>query len=242
MKARKNRRRSKMGCDIHMYAEVKDKEGKWLKVGTVFKNPYYRPEEETKKDKEGYTWNAELVENPYKCRNYDLFAILANVRNGFGFAGCDTGNEFIPIDTPRGLPDSVSPEVKKESDEWGGDGHSHSWFTLKELHEYPWKSRTNTHRGWVSPEQFEIWRLKGKPESWSGGVGGHLVEHITWQEMDRKCKKGFFKRKSKLSYYCSVEWEESYYESCKDFVDVTIPALQKLGKPEDVRIVFWFDN
>ena len=26
------------------------------------------------------------------------------------------------------------------------------------------------------------------------------------------------------------------------FFHTTIPQLQKIGKPEDVRIVFWFDN
>ena len=26
------------------------------------------------------------------------------------------------------------------------------------------------------------------------------------------------------------------------FFNTTIPQLQKLGQPEDVRIIFWFDN
>src|SRR5215469_11787636 len=33
----------------------------------------------------------------YGWRNYDLFAILAGVRNGSGFGGCDTGDPVVPI-------------------------------------------------------------------------------------------------------------------------------------------------
>ena len=47
-----------------------------------------------------------------------LFAILAGVRNGYGFAGCDTGDGFRPIAPPRGLPGDVSPEVAEEARRW----------------------------------------------------------------------------------------------------------------------------
>lgn len=46
-------------------------------------------------------------------RNYNLFSILANVRNGVGFAGCKTGEGFEPIAMPRGFPADASPAVKK---------------------------------------------------------------------------------------------------------------------------------
>ena len=115
-----------MGCDIHMYAEVK-KNNKWSKVGDVFENMWYS------KDRELSDWNKPLTDTPYDGRNYDLFAILADVRNGHGFAGCVTGERFNPISEPKGLPDDVSKKIKKESDKWDGDGHSHSYFTVKEL-------------------------------------------------------------------------------------------------------------
>src|SRR3990167_5661087 len=44
-------------------------------------------------------------------RNYSLFAILANVRNGYGFGGCDTGNGFEVIAKQRGIPNDLSPEM-----------------------------------------------------------------------------------------------------------------------------------
>ena len=42
--------------------------------------------------------------------------------------------------------------------------------------------------------------------------------------------------------YCQIEWEEPYHKSAGQFYNKTMPALRALGKPEDVRIVFFFDN
>ena len=58
-----------MGCDIHMYAEVKNTHtNKWEKVGNVFKSDYSFKEDE-------------LIDEPYEMRNYTLFSVLAGVRN-----------------------------------------------------------------------------------------------------------------------------------------------------------------
>lgn len=231
-----------MGCDIHMYAEVK-KDSKWEKVGKVFKNPYYDKTRPSTTAEDGYEWNAKLIDNPYKKRNYSLFAILADVRNGFGCAGCDLGDGFNPIDDPRGLPKDVSREIKKESDSWDCDGHSHSYFTLKELLDYDWDQKSKI-RGWVYENGFLEWQEKGRPSNYCGGVEGKNVEHITWQEMKRKImdKSNKFTKLMGREYVCNVEWEESYRECANSFLTETIPQLKRLGNPENVRIVFWFDN
>jgi len=254
-----------MGCDIHLYAEVKDAEGNW-------KNYDYRDECVERDDNgkpiyEVYTgeefvktsdleevakYNSEdvskkinydkLFKHPLEVgRNYDLFAILANVRNGYGFAGCDTGDGFIPIDEPRGLPGDVTDDVKKESDGWGINGHSHSWFTLRELLEYNWDKQVTEHRGVVSAEEYIAWKEKGGcPESWCGDISGRDVKHLTNSEMDRAIAEG-----NTEHCYTSVSWKETYGESVSHFTENTIPALRKLVQPEDpdaVRIVFWFDS
>ena len=77
------------------------------------------------------------------------------MRNGYGFAGIDTGDGFVPIDDPRGLPDDISPLVRKEAEHWEGDGHSHSYFTLKELKEYNWTGQTTKLRGVVNSERIQ---------------------------------------------------------------------------------------
>ena len=62
-----------------------------------------------------------VYENGHRClrewfgdRNYDLFAMLANLRNGVGFAGRRRGEVLDPIDEPRGIPEDASPEYREE--------------------------------------------------------------------------------------------------------------------------------
>jgi hypothetical protein len=120
-----------MGCDIHIIAEVKEN-GVWKRnTEEVFKNPYFDLEyynerksgiderlekgELNEEDyKRGLNWieylKREFQADPSSARNYDWFAILADVRNGRGFAGVSTGEGFNVTAMPKGLPDDISDE------------------------------------------------------------------------------------------------------------------------------------
>jgi len=217
-----------MGCDIHMYAEVR-KDGKWEKAGEVFDNPWYKPDLEIE-------WNTPKTDEPYCGRNYDLFAILANVRNGYGFAGVPTGTGFNPIDKPRGLPEDVSKEVKGLSGEWGLDGHNHSYLLLSELLGYDWEGQATTHYGVFSEEEYVQFKKTGVPGSHAGDVFGSNVVVVNGDEIFDVPNDG-------KSYHTRASWEETYAQSVGPaFLERTLPALKELGHPDDVRIVFWFDN
>jgi len=240
-----------MGCDIHMFAEVKikrrDNKAEWMTVGKVFKDQYYKKNQPTYMSTYGdegsdkaYEWNNKLSIHPYDSRNYDVFAILADVRNGRGFAGSDTGDGFNPIAEPKGVPEDASEYYKKVVDEWNGDGHSHSYFSMEELDAYDWNQTTN-HRGWVGPEQYKVFKEKGHPEMWSGFVSGGGIKHITNKEMDEVIAGTFV---IEGSPYTQVQWEESYMASAKWFLEdmKQVRRLKRLKGVNDVRIVFFFDN
>jgi len=91
-----------MGCDIEMYAEV-NKNDKWELV------------------KDG-----QFEYCVYDGRNYDLFALLADVRNK---------NNIKPIVECRYLPDDCCEYVR---DAFYNDCNIHSinWYTLDELFKY----------------------------------------------------------------------------------------------------------
>lgn len=211
-----------MGCDIHLCVE-KRVDGEWVAV---------------KREHEWY--KEKTVDWLWHGRNYSLFAILADVRNGYGVAGVDTGEGYIPISQPRGLPFGTSDEVRGEAQDWGYDGHSHSWLTLRELQEYDWQ-RVTKRVGWVNDKEYAHFREHGRPREWSGGVSGRSVMHLTNEMMDALLDGHIIKRDD-LYYYTLVEWEETYRESVKHALDEIMPKLVKLGDPDDVRIVFWFDN
>lgn len=220
-----------MGCDIHLYVEKKVK-GKWVKQ-SGFVSDYYDPKSE-------YFGKEEFksTDTPWSGRNYRLFSVLADVRNGRGFAGIDTGNAIEPISKPKGLPVDVSPEVRSVSEDWGCDGHSHSYLTLSELKGYAWDKKM-VNRGYVSLEGYRELKKEAKPNCWCGDVGGQNVVKIS-PDMASDIKSG----PTVKSYYVRMEWEDSIKDYCRHFIEFMFPLLEKVanGKPDHVRIVFWFDN
>lgn len=246
-----------MGCDIHIYTEVK-KEGKWEAVSVPNSWRKYLQECLERATEQGDQSNIEyytkrVQEEPEKCiegiydgRNYDLFAILANVRNGYGFAGCDTGDGFVPICMPKGLPEDVSEPVEREAEAWDGDGHSHSYHTLADLLAYDWKQQKTVHRGWVSETKYKDFKETGNPYPCSGGVGGRIIVRVSNEEME-DIISGKYPRNSDAQYYTQIEWGASYEESAGNFVTDTMPTLQAIAdehgvSQDEVRVVFWFDN
>jgi len=131
--------------------------------------------------------------------------MLADVRNGYGFAACDTGDGFNPISLPKELPDDVSPEVAVQSESWGGDGHSHTWLTVAELDAYNWEQTTKL-RGWVSEKEYKQFLEAGRPESWCGGISGGMIRHISNEKMNQILQENATKRVRFLNYVKRVRW------------------------------------
>ena len=239
-----------MGTDIHLYVERRDGD-KWVSCDAWEPDSY-----------EPNTMSVPYKKHFYSDRNYDVFAILADVRNGRGFAGVDTGDGFVPLVQPRGLPDDLSPELHAEAE--ASLDHTPSWVTVQELMDYDW-TRTTNKRGVVSAVEYAQWagwrRGAGKgPESYCGGISGRDIKHITEEEMAvlvRDTEKAVRAEATDhptngqvrdivgqrlKNLYCQVSWTEPYYEAASNFLSECLPKLWRLGKPENVRIVFWFDS
>jgi hypothetical protein len=196
-----------MGCDIHMALEVKkhiNNEEKWVNCDFYSRNHYFGVFEDEKE------WQ---VVDVYYDRNYSLFAMLAGVRD------YSPGNN--KIDEPRGAPEDCSSETKARIDEWGSDGHSHSYCTLKELQDFSKDNPTTKHSGLITTAASKALDETGEtPKSWC--QGSNNPDHV-WRE-----------------------WE-SDDETLKPLVEAIECQCDKLyiwtrEKPENVRIVFWFDN
>lgn len=234
-----------MGCDIHFYVEKKIGD-QWVTAD----------EWEDDKYDEGRK-TVDYKKQFYSGRSYNLFAILADVRNGRGFAGVKTGEGFNPIAAPRGVPDDCCAEYRQMMEDYGCDGHSHSYFTLAELLAYDWTQVTQ-QQGWVNPIEWAQWRDYGKPNGWSGGIGGGNVRHLSNQEFEAAWQKvrqqqgypeqryasahlnrhqedaGDLKRFRELlggSPYTLVSWTEPYFEAINgEFFSRTIPRLLKVAQ------------
>lgn len=113
-----------MGCDIHLMTEYKitvNNENVWVNCDHWSYNPYFLEKEIGDQEK------MLSLEEVYNERNYKLFYALAGVRGNY---------DFEKLSEPKGIPIDAHKVTKDEIDNWGEDGHSHSYFTFKELDDY----------------------------------------------------------------------------------------------------------
>ena len=192
-----------MGCDIHLLVEVK-KDGIWESA------------DEWNTDDKEYI-HVDYDNQLYKDRDYTLFALLADVKNY---------HNIKPICQPKGYPSNVSDQVFDFINYWNDDGHSHTYFTLKELIEIDWNN-TIKEAGYMDNGQWKAFNQSMKTLNpdydlrypYSQGIGPELRRTQTWRE-----------------------WEVPLKTEAGNFYDVVIPKLTEMGEPENVRIVLFFDN
>ncbi|GIK65154.1 MAG: hypothetical protein BroJett018_29480 [Chloroflexota bacterium] len=238
-----------MGCDIHLYVERRVN-GVW-ESADVWRPVHYYP----------HPVEVDFEDSYYEARNYFLFAALANVRNRYGLE---------PIAEPRGVPPDVSQPIRERlSREYDFDwDHSHSWFTLAELLVYDW-TKPVPLKGYLTALDFARWKWEINSSNFdiSQPIQYNLLEirdlqsegKITICDADQMIElltsinPSFPQWKNRRSmgsligthypkHYVDCEWQQPLYTLVGEFWSETMPRLLRLGKPEDVRIVFWFDN
>lgn len=186
-------------------------------------------------------------------RNYTLFAILAGVRNGYGFAGCYRHEPLVPIAEKRGLPDwfKIGDYITDEYGDFGDEGcsyfcndyspdfkefmgeHSFTYMTIKEILDWEGWNNYLSQGGVVSVGHYEETIAKGKePESWCGGVSGGGVVVVTEDEYKSGVKATHVK--------CFWKSEQSLGEMYSWFLEEIERIKNEYG--EDVYLVIGFDS
>lgn len=223
-----------MGTDIHPLVQVHTEEG-WQDIPI---SEY--PEA---------IWN----------RDYRLFGILANVRNGVGFAGIRYGSPAKPISQERGLPPDVKARLKGGEEDavlpiegrryrfmredepvdpeyWLGY-HDFTWVTLDELLKYPWTQRLKNVGVVPWNEYCRMQEEKREvPENCCGDVSGpftikidQLQAQYAYAEMQRRKREGRTISFGDLQVYVYMEWLESVELDCAGFTQDVMPWLQSLS-------------
>lgn len=206
-----------MGCDIHMYVEYKkdlpigesrEREEKWVYGDYFMPNPYYR------------IWPTEPEFKRIELkgsRNYSLFSTLAGVR--------DYSGDIKPVSDPKGIPDDCCPQIKEANEDWKGDGHTHSWLTLKEIKEYQNGSPTLPLTGIISPSQILDFNKGIMPQSWCQGTNQEGWERRNWTEKNETLLPLIAAMERRAKELMQSEWNNYNPEN-----------------DDKIRIVFWFDN
>jgi len=139
----------------------------------------------------------------------------------FGILANVRWDDVEPISQPKGLPEDMSKGVKKNWDAWDGDGHSCSYFTAKELIEFDF----------FKPLKYDTYTEGEEVVSQSYRFGNTFGRKMVCVEKIQPIKG--YKNK----------WPQTYKAFLGDIFFIQLDELCALAKnPEDVRLVFWFDN
>ena len=207
-----------MGTDIHLSWQIR-KNGKWEVVERVL-------------DSYG--------NNCLRFRNYDNFALLAGVRQGYG-------DIQVPIVPLRGFPSDmagIEEEVtgmseeaivllyegyiygkfgeytKERPDAWLGD-HSFTWMSLSDMSNYPHWFKIRNNVGYITEEEkSNLPSSEACPVFWFVVPMGQAT--------------------------CRHEWQDCLAGTSYIYKEV-FPAMEKLAQennigPDDVRVVMGFDS
>lgn len=193
----------------------------------------------------------DVPSNYRQDRHYQLFAVLASVRNGYGFAGVPTGQAVKPISEPRGFPadflvkDECHPTVSldhmdprrrewQNADDnlevWMGD-HSHSWLSGEELLGWWAHVPEVIKTGVLDRAVYETWDGTSTPQFYCGGVSGRQVIVINDNAVEKAAKSGWT--------HIRCTWTVQLSEELAYFFD-EVKRLQDVHG--EVRFVFGFDS
>lgn len=130
-----------MGADIHLVTQVRQPDGTWRDVEPDYRCPACQGTGKYGTSPACAWCGGSGKGGQYDWRDYRIFALLADVRNGDGVE---------PLAAPRGLPadfdvdDARGPNHLEHGGMWMGD-HSHSWLTVAEL---------SAHQDWPEDAMF----------------------------------------------------------------------------------------
>jgi hypothetical protein len=220
-----------MGTDIHGLFQHKNKN-----------NPYWHIVPQTFV---GELFNLKMPDNlaVFFPRNYEVFGLLAGVRNGVGFANIKTGEPVTPISKPKGLPIDRSAPVSHDEYDWyyvsdiGVGYHDFSYLTLDEMILYPHWNAVKVNCGYLNEKEFQEYDATGIVRSCSGDVDGPNIVKVS----ERNWRAG--KHLVGPKYYIFVEWKEPLTDNW--VYKVLMPNMQVIKDKfdaEEVRFVFGFDS
>lgn len=194
------------------------------------------------KDPEDYAYDLTRYIEPgkvrdqwYSDRNYVVFAVLGNVRNGHGFAGVYTHEPLPHLSDRAGFPDDITAESLAWFDCRGGD-HSDTHVMLRDVLRFDW-SQPIRSGGVVTLEEFDHYLRVGAPDNWAGDVSGGAVNFVSQEVAIERVKRKNFDPHT----YVRITWQQPLRERCEAFIERMKELAVTVGERE-CRLIFNFDS
>ena len=226
-----------MGCDIHIAIQCQEPDGQWANVPWQHVWSF--------KGADAAVEGIPVAPDVFRNRNYDLFGILANVRNGSGFAGIKTGEGWPSIAPDRGWPEGFSVESLGPDPRYPQGGnrdlgdHSFTWVSLDELKAFDWDGTGTWIYGVVPADEYERLSVAGgRPRSYCGGISGPGIR--TYEPDDYKLAKSVGQLPPRP--HVRMVWPETAREATGDWPGRVFPWLDELAAGRPLRLVMGFDS
>jgi hypothetical protein len=231
-----------MGTDIHSVAQVRDPApGFWRRVADAVMGT----------SDCGTTWRTVAAQPGGDDRQYNVFAVLAGVRNGVGFAGVKTGDTWDVLFPPRGLPEDLALAETDEGDEdYGTDA------VLVELSEpyyrrYDEEKKEPIAKLWLGEHSFswltltELRKIRdhhaGKTYTITGMISPDQDKALSAGKIpDAWC--GFTSDRTHVQRSWEVPCTEMLGGLARIVRVLDEIAVREKASPDDVRLVFGFDS
>lgn len=178
-------------------------------------------------------------------RHYLLFSVLADVRNGVGFAGVPTYKPVVPISEPRGLPDDLERDedgldttrfgygFTEDEDDWRFGDHSFSHLSSDEILDYFKEDKTTTSVGIISKTEYLDWDRTSAPDGWCGGISGKDIKVFD------TTVHGHPETLEDDISHVKILWETNVTTSINYFKEM---IEELVGEHGPLRMVFGFDS
>lgn len=155
-------------------------------------------------------------------RPYELFTVLAGAAT---YKVRTVHTKIHTIAEPRGFPENMNTFYQKAFDDEKLDccNFCHSWLLVQEIIDFDWDNQFIIHEAYVERENTHLFNK------------GNNFPHDTFPENGILAYKQ--QKDRELSLVC---WRESYREFV-EYSEWLIEELIKLGDPQKVRVIFWFD-
>ncbi|MBV1831591.1 hypothetical protein HNW77_12870 [Komagataeibacter sp. AV436] len=163
----------------------------------------------------------------------------------------------MPVSPARGIPDDATPQYRQFAAEWGEDGHSHSYLTLRELLDYDWTHRVRLE-GWLNLGEWVTWTGNNRakaPDTYCAGIIGRSIRHVSTGTMEKLLERyhALSAGQERASFlaenadtYAQATWQIPAYAAIDYFWAETVPVLLHIARGtsglDRVRIVFFFNN
>lgn len=225
-----------MGCDIHIVIERQDADGVWSEI--VWQNKPWR-------DDDVPVAGIPVAPEVFDSRNYHKFAILADVRNGLGFAGIKTCEGWPSIAADRGFPPDFDAESVATNPAWPTDGprslgdHSFTWVSLDELKAFPWDTTESWLYGVVPAKEYERLTVEhDTPVSYCGDTSGPGI--VVYEPDAYRLAKA----NGTLSErpHVRMGWPRTARDASYDWPGKVLPWLDTLAEGRPLRLVMGFDS